>query len=165
MVALSRLKATFEACLGVFCQNLKTWGRNSRRSGMCWVTAPPCEAHRATSKDVRAAVHSSKNNMGLRKMHERGLPQSACPARAGNLVLKLEEIKFFWEVTVAWAQAYGEGDSLVSPQQVQRWLCGHGYSPSIQSRSLLGVPCHCSFTQPNTCICSLAATAADIPLS
>ena len=35
---------------------------------------------------------------------------------------------------------------------------------SIQSRSLLGVPCHCSFTQPNTCIRSLAATAADITM-
>ena len=34
---------------------------------MCRVTAPPCEAHRATSKDVRATVHSSKSNMGLRK--------------------------------------------------------------------------------------------------
>ena len=59
------------------------------------VTAPPCEAHRATSKDVRATVHSSKSNMGLRKMHKRGPPQSACPAHAGNLVLKREENKFF----------------------------------------------------------------------
>ena len=80
-----------------------------------------------------------------------------------DLVLKREENKFFREVTVAWAQAYGQGDSLVSLQQVQCWPCG--YSPSIQSRSLLGVPCHCSFTQPNTCIRSLAATAAGIPLS
>ena len=45
-------------------------------------TAPPCEAHRATSKDVRATVHSSKSNMGLRKMHERGQTQSACLAAA-----------------------------------------------------------------------------------
>ena len=65
------------------------------------VTAPPCEAHRATSKDVRATVHSSKSNMGLRKMHEQGPPQSACPAHAGNLVLKREENKFLREVTVA----------------------------------------------------------------
>ena len=64
-----------------------------------------------------------------------------------------KKTSFFREVTVAWAQAYGQGDSLVSLQQVQRWPCG--YSPperSNQSRSLLGVPCHCSFTQPNTCI-------------
>ena len=83
------------------------------------VTAPPCEAHRATSKDVRATVQS-KSNVGLPKMHERGPPQSACPAHAGNLVLKREENKFFREVTVACAQAYGQGDSLVSLQQVQR---------------------------------------------
>ena len=34
MVALSRLKATFEACLGLFHQNMKTMGRKSRRGGM-----------------------------------------------------------------------------------------------------------------------------------
>ena len=34
MVALSRLKATFEACLGLFRQNMKTLGRKSRRGGM-----------------------------------------------------------------------------------------------------------------------------------
>ena len=173
MVALSRIKATFEA-----------WKSNFR--GLSWTFWPKYEnmLHRVATRegvacgnraaaavwgapshfqDVCATVQS-KSNMGLRKMHERGPPQSACPAHAGNLVLKREESKFFREVTVpAWAQAYGQGDSLVSLQQVQRWPCG--YSPSIQSRSLLGVPCHCSFTQPNTCIRSLAATAADIPLS
>ena len=96
---------------------------------------------------------------------EQGPPQSACPAHAGNLAgPEAEGNKFFREVTVAWAQAYGQGHSLVSLQQVQHWPCGR--SPSIQSRSPLGVPCHCSaFTQPNICIHSLAATAADIPLS
>ena len=34
MVALSRLKATFEACLGLFRQNMKTLARESRRGGM-----------------------------------------------------------------------------------------------------------------------------------
>ena len=101
MVALSRLKATFEA-----------WKSNFR--GLSWafwtkyehmgsqlanewhvVTAPRCEAHRATSKDVRVTVHSSKSNMGLRKMHERWPPESAGPAHAGNLVLKREENNFF----------------------------------------------------------------------
>ena len=53
------------------------------------------EAHLATSKDVRATVQSSKSNMGLREMHERGPPQSACPAHAGNPVLKREENKSF----------------------------------------------------------------------
>ena len=58
-------------------------------------TAPPCEAHRATSKDVRATVHFSKSNMGLRKMHERGPPQSVCPAHAvTNLVLKRKKQVF-----------------------------------------------------------------------
>ena len=32
--------------------------------------------------DVPATVHSSESNMRLRKMHERGPPQSACPAHA-----------------------------------------------------------------------------------
>ena len=46
--------------------------------------------------------------------------------------------------------------TLVSPQ-VQRWPCR--YSPSIQSRTPLdNVPYHCSFTQPNTCTCSTAAS-------
>ena len=34
MAALSRLKAIFEACLGLFHQNMKTLGRKSRRGGM-----------------------------------------------------------------------------------------------------------------------------------
>ena len=34
MVALSRLKATFEAYLGLFRHNMKTLGRKSRRGGM-----------------------------------------------------------------------------------------------------------------------------------
>ena len=34
MGALSRLKATFEACLGLFRQKMKTLGRESRRVGM-----------------------------------------------------------------------------------------------------------------------------------
>ena len=80
-------------------------------------------------------------------MHEREPPHSACPAHAGNLVLKQGENKFFREVTVAWVEAYG-------------WTC-MGYvsdaihwflhkvnvdlvdSPSIQNRSLLEVPCTC----------------------
>ena len=165
MVALSRLKATFVAWKsnfwGLYWTFWPKFENMGSRLAKEWhvVTTPACEAHRATSKDAFATVQS-KSKMGLRKMHERGPPQSACPVQAGNLVLKREENKFFREVTVVWAQAYGQGDSLVSLQQVQRWLCG--YSPSIQSRSLLGVPCHCSFTQPNTCIRSLAATAADI---
>ena len=149
MVALPRLKATFEAWKSNFrglswtfwpkYENMGSWLAKE------WhvVTAPPCEAHRATSKDVRAAVHSSISNMGLRKMHEQGPPQSACPAHAGNLVLKREEKKFFgkWRLLGHRRMDCRQGDSLVSLQQVQRWPCG--YSPSIQSRSLVGVPCHC----------------------
>ena len=78
----------------------------------------------------------------------------SCACRQSGPEAKRKHV--FREVTVAWAQAYGQGDSLVSLQQVQRWPCG--YFPSMQSRSLLAVPCHCSFTQPNTCIRSLAST-------
>ena len=46
--------------------------------------------------------------IGLRKMHERGSPQSECPMHAGNLVLKRGENTLFREVTVAWAKAYGQ---------------------------------------------------------
>ena len=35
---------------------------------------------------------------------------------------------------------------------VQRWHLVDTLRASVQSRSLLTVPCHCSFTQPNTCI-------------
>ena len=44
MVALSRLKATFEACFGLFRQNMKTLGRESRRGGM----QKPCRRVRRT---------------------------------------------------------------------------------------------------------------------
>ena len=94
-----------------------------------------------------------------------------CTLDAGNLVLKRGENKFFREVTVAWAKAYGQarGYNYVS-DAIHRFLHNFnvdscGYSASIRSRSPLDVPCHCSFTQPNTCIRSLAARAAGIPLS
>ena len=64
------------------------------------------------------------------------------------------ENKFFREVTVAWTEAYMDRvingtwcPSLVSPQ-VQNGHCWH--SLSIQSRSPLAVPYHCSFTQHNS---------------
>ena len=63
-------------------------------------TAPPCEEHRATSKDVRATEYT-KSNMGLRKMHERGPPQSACPAHAGCESGPEAGRNVFQEVTVA----------------------------------------------------------------
>ena len=139
-------------------------------------TAPPCEAHRATSKDVRATVHSSKSNMWLRKMHERGQTQSACLAaackqsgpEAGRKQVFSGSDGGLGRAGVMVSDAIHGCHSLrlVSPQ-IQRWPCGTtlGYSPGIQSRSLLDVPCHCSFTQPSSCIRSLATAAVDIPLS
>ena len=99
--ATSRLvKATFEACLGLFRQNMKTLGRLERPAE----TPPPREAHRATSKDVHLL---NKSNTGLRKMHEPGAPQAACPTHEGILVLGETGRKqvFFREVTAAWAEA------------------------------------------------------------
>ena len=95
-------------------------------------------------------------------MHGRGPPQSACPTHAGNLVLKPRRKQVFSgsdgglvmqrNMNICGVCAWCH--SLVSPQ-VQRWPCG--YCPSIQSRSPFDVPCHCSVTQPNTCIHSLAS--------
>ena len=57
MVALSRLKATFEACFGLFRQSMheniglrlaKEWNAE---------TVPSRKAHRVTSKDVRATLY------------------------------------------------------------------------------------------------------------
>ena len=142
---------------------MKTWGRDSRRSGM---RKPRRRVRRIEPLPkiyaLQYTVYFSKSNMGLRKMHEWSRTTSvsvSCSCRP-RIWSWSGKNKFFREVTVAWAEACGQGHSLVSPQ-VQRWPCG--YSPSIQSRSLLDVPCHCS--GPNTCIRSLAATAADIPLS
>ena len=60
---------------------------------------------------------------------------------------------FFREVTVAWTEAYGQGcvhDAIHwFLHKFNYWPCW--YSPSIQSCSPLDVPCHCSFTQPNSC--------------
>ena len=42
--------------------------------------------------------------------------ESVLRMQAANLVLKREENNSFREVTVAWAEAYGQGHSLVSPQ-------------------------------------------------
>ena len=85
--------------------------------------------------------------IGLRNMHERGSPQSECPMDAGNLVLKRGENKFFREVTVAWAKAYGQarGYNYVS-DAIHRFLHNFnidscGYSASIRSRSPLDAQC------------------------
>ena len=105
MVALSRLKATLEACLGLFRQNMKTLGRESRRGGM----QKPRRRVRRTeplASSIGCTRYSTlvdKSNFGLRRMHGRGPPQSACPTHAGNLVLKPRRKQVFSEVTVAWS--------------------------------------------------------------
>ena len=129
-------------------------------------TAPAGEVHQATSNDVLATVHSSTKAtsdcgecMGEGRLSQRALRMQAIWSWS------LGESKSFREVTMAWScrGIYIYMDicgvcawchSLVSPQ-VQRWPCG--YRPSIQSRSPFDVPCHCSITQPNTCIHSLAS--------
>ena len=102
MVALLRLKATFEA-----------WKSNFR--GLSWTfspkyenmgsrlakewhveTAPPCEEHRATSKDVRASTCTRKAAWDCRKCtSEDHLSQRVLRMQAANLVLKREENNFF----------------------------------------------------------------------
>ena len=84
--------------------------------------------------------------IGLRKMHERGSPQSECPMHAGNLVLKRGENTFFREVTVAWAKAYGQAPGYNVSDAIHRFLHNFnvdscGYSVSIRSRSPRDVQC------------------------
>ena len=89
MVALSRLKATFEACLGLFRQNMKTLGRESRRGGM---QKPRRRVRRTeplpTMYSPQYTRRPKQLRTVLRRMHRRGPPLSACPTHAGNLVLK-----------------------------------------------------------------------------
>ena len=56
MEALSRLKTTFEACIGLFSPTEQENIRSQLMKGCHAEAALPREAHRATSKDVRANV-------------------------------------------------------------------------------------------------------------
>ena len=104
MVALSRLKATFEACKNnfrglswTFCPKYENHGVATCDGVACGNRAAVWGApsHFQTS-DVHATVQSSKSNMGLRKnARARTHFSEACPAHAGNLVLKREETSFF----------------------------------------------------------------------
>ena len=128
------------------------------------VTAPPCEAHRAPSKDVRATVHSSKSSMGpCGKSTRRTTSVSvSCACRQSGPEAKRKQAFSGSDGGLRSGVWTGRFTGLSTTSST---LTLYIYSPSMQSRSLLAVPCHCSFTQPNTCIRSLASTAADIPLS
>ena len=120
--------------------------------------ALPREAHRATSKDVRANVsdtlrqkqHRTVENARLRSisLSQRALTHAGNPVLIGRKQVLLGELSDSGLDRVIWTGLSAWCHSLVSPQ-VQNWPCW--YSPSIQSRSPLDVPCHCSFTQPNSC--------------
>ena len=167
MVALSRLKATFEACFGLFRQSMHE--NIGFRLAKEWhaETAPPREAHRVTSKDVRATLSGCttwRSDCGKCTSEDHLSQHYACRQSGPEAGRK----QGFWEVAVAWAKAYGQARGYTCTVRdaihmflhkfTERWPCG--YSASIQIRSPPDVPCHCSFTQPNTCIHSLAATAA-----
>ena len=81
-------KATFEACLGLYGQNMKTWGRNSRRGGM-WKPRRRVRRieHPSNLKSyTRDSTLLQKQHATAETMHERGppRPKSACPACAGR---------------------------------------------------------------------------------
>ena len=173
MVALSRLTATFEACLGLFRQNMKTLGCESRRGGM---QKPRRRVRRTqplptmyslqytrrqkqlrTAENAWARAASVSVPYACRQSGPEASEKASLFGNDGDLVMRMQRNMDICGVC-AWCH------SLVS-SQVQRWPCG--YCPSIQGRrgSPFDVPCHCSFTQPNTCILSLASTAAGIPLS
>ena len=72
-------------------------------------TAPPCEAHRL-AKMYALQYTPPKATWDCGKCtSEDKLNQRVLPRHAGNLVLKREENKFFLEVTVPLAEAYGQG--------------------------------------------------------
>ena len=112
MEALSRLKATVEACIGLFRQlNMKTLSRDSWLVKGCHAeAAQPREAHRATSKDVRANVSDTPRQKQHRCAEHARLRCTSLSHRAlthaGNPVLIGRKQVFFREVTVAWTEAY-----------------------------------------------------------
>ena len=153
MEALSRLKATFEAFIGLFRQLNMNLGRDGVA---CAETARPREAHRATSKDVRANGSDTprqKQHRTAENARSRSTSLSQRPNAYRQSGPDGEKTIFFgkwwWRgQRHIWTGLYAWCPSLVS-LQVQNGHCWH--SLSIQSRSPLAVPCHCSFTQYNSC--------------
>ena len=164
MVALSRLKATFEACLGLFRQNMKTLGRESRRGGMqkprrrvrCIKPLPTMYSLQYTrrQKQLRTAENAWARAASVSVPYacRQSGPEASEKASLFGKWRWLGHAEEYIYMDICGVCAWCH--SLVSPQ-VQRWPCG--YRPSIQSRSPFDVPCHCSITQPNTCIHSLAS--------
>ena len=163
-----QLEATFEACLGLFGQNMKTWGRDSRRSGVCRpgnraaVWGAPGHFQRCTRHS-----HSSKSNMGLRKMYEPGPPQSAC-----RTVLRLQAI---WSWSGKKTSFFGKWRWLEHRRMDRaiHWFLYNKFNLDLVDtlRAFKAAPCLvCPATAPllnptPASTDSLAATAADIPLS
>ena len=140
MVALSRLKATFEACFGLFRQSMHE--NIGLRLGKEWhaESAPPREAHRVTSKDVRATLYCTTWRSDCGKCtSEDHLSQYACRQSGPEAGRK----QVFWEVTVAWAKAYGQA-------RVIMWVMPFtGFSTN--SALTLLILCEHSKPQPTWC--------------
>ena len=119
--------------------------------------AQPREAHRATSKDVRANVSDTPRKKQHRCAEHARLRCSSLShgalTHAGDPVLIGRKQFFCREVTVAWTEAYGQGyvhDAI----HRNHWFL-HKFK--IYLADTLRVfkaaarlkPCHCSFTQRN----------------
>ena len=150
MEALSRLKATFEACIGLF---PPTEHENiGSRLAKGWHADLRCRVKRTEPLPKMYALLTwvtllDKSNIGLWKMHDWGAPHwVSVPWRMQAIRSWSGENKFFFiflgggggELSDGglergiWTGLSAWGHSLVSPQ-VQNWTCW--YSPSIQSRS------------------------------
>ena len=141
MVALSRLKATFEACPGLFSPK----HRLASREGVAWRNRAATWGALSHFQRCQRYVYSMK--IGLRKIHERGYwsPQSACPMHAGNLVLKRGENKLFRDRKWRWlGQRHMD-----RPGVICEW-CHSQVFPQLQ-RWLLWILCEHSKPQPAWC--------------
>ena len=105
---------------------MKTLGRDSRRMG--W--RKPRRRVRRTEPLPKMCVPQytlrQKQQRTAENAQARTL-QSACPTRAGNLVLEPGGKQVFREVTVGWAKhmdKFYEWCLLLVSPQVQRWPCG-----------------------------------------
>ena len=86
---------------------MKTLARVSQERINAGMTKPRRRVRRTESLPKRCALQHEDRTVENARARTRGPPQLACPMHEGNLVLKRGEKKFFREVTVAWAKAYG----------------------------------------------------------
>ena len=132
-------------------------GRDSRfAKGWHAEAALPREAHRATSKDVRANVSDTPRQKQHRTVENARLRSTSLSQRAlthaDNPVLIGRKEVLFWEVTVAWTEAYGQNYL----HEAIHWFLHKFKIRAFKAAARLMCPATAPLLNP---------TAADIPLS